>query len=176
MDKLTAIRCFANSGYCPVKSTRIYANKWYLVELQDIERDYRTDYMGLAETSTVYLFDGIKAKRERDSRLNHCNRITEYTGNVYMVKSDKLHISEYYPDPESANKAKSKHEFEIKESLRKALESIAIQENQTDDEIIAFYGKCSTWESVEHERKVIADCKERNIKYWTSDLTINQVK
>jgi hypothetical protein len=176
MNKLTAIRCFANSGYCPVKSTRIYANKWYLVELQDIERDYRTDYMGLAETSTVYLFDGLKAKKERDSRLNHCNKIIEYTGNVYMVKSDKLHILEYHPNIESANKAKLKHEFEIKENLRKALESIAIQENRTGDEIIAFYGKCSDWENVEHERKAIADCKERNIKYWQSDISIAQIK
>jgi len=93
-----------------------------------------------------------------------------------MVKSDKLHISEYYPDVKSAYAAIAKHEFEIKESLRKALESLAIQENKTDDEIVAFYGKCSNWQGVEHERKVIADCKKRNIKYWNSDLTINQVK
>jgi len=176
MNQLTAIRTFANSGYCPVKHTRIYANRWYLVELQDIERDYRTDYIGLAETSTVYLFDGVKAKRERDSRLNHCNKIVEYTGNVYAVKSEKMRILEYWWNLDEANKSKTKHESKIADSLHKALAEIAKQESRTDDEIIAFYGKCSNWQGVKDERKRIADCKERNLKYWISDLTIEQIK
>lgn len=176
MNRLTAYRVFGNSGYCPVKSTRIYKDRFYMVELQDIERDYRTDYIGLADTSTIYLFDGVKAKKERDSRLNHCNRIAEYKGNIYTVTSNKLRISEFYPDMQSAIDAKCKHELYISDCLRKAIIELDKQSNRTDDEIIAFYGKCSDWHGVLAERQRIADSRTSNIKYWQSDITITQIR
>jgi hypothetical protein len=181
MNQLTAIRSFAKPGFCPVKSTRIQSNKWYLVEMQDIESDSMTDYIGLANTSTIYLYPGNITRQKRDSRLNHCNRIVEYTGNVYSVSSLKMRFTEYYPSIESASKAKQKHDIYVTESMAKALDSIAKQEAMTDNEILRIYGKCLDWPG--NETKQIAqfrqdqiDCRNRNIQYWQSDIIIEQVK
>ncbi len=39
MNSLTAIRSFAKPGFCPVKRTRIFADRWYKVTFQNVETD-----------------------------------------------------------------------------------------------------------------------------------------
>jgi hypothetical protein len=181
VNKLSAIRNFSNPGYCPVKSTRLYNDKWYLVEMQDVERNPMTDYVGLADTSTVYLWPGNKTRQERDSRLNHCNKIVEYTGNVFALTSDKMRIIEYYPSMQSANQSKQTHEIDIANSLNKALQSIDSQSAWHDSEILKHYGNCNNWPGNEtvkiaEFRQSLIDSRKRNIAYWQSDITIKQIR
>jgi len=181
MNHLTAYRTFGKPSYCPVKSTRIQSNKWYLVEMQDVETDPRCDYVGLKDTSTIYLYNGIKTRQERDSRLNHCNRIIEYTGPVFELKSDKQRIIEYYPSIDTANQSKLKHDEYITKSLSEALASIAKQQAMTDSEILKIYGNCHNWPGNETMqiakfRQDLVNCKQRNIAYWHSDITITQIR
>ncbi len=180
MNHLTAIRSFAKPGYCPVKSTRIQDNKWYLVEMQDIESDARFDYIGLADTSTVYLYPGNIARQKRDSKLNHCNKIAEYDGDVFSLTSYKQKITEYYTSIASATIAKERHEQYITTSLKKALQSILKEQSKPDAEVIAFYGKCKDWpgneqKQVKKHREELAKLYQRNIEYWQSDITIEQM-
>jgi hypothetical protein len=85
LDTLTAIRSFARPGYCPAKRVRIYNQKWYLVTMQNVETDPRSDYVGLAEGQYVELMPGARARAARDAHLNHCNNIVEYRGPVYAL-------------------------------------------------------------------------------------------
>ena len=85
MDRLTAVRTFAVPGFCPAKRVRIYDDRWYSVRFQNVETDPRCDYVGLAEGEYTELLPGDLARRERDRRLNHCNAISEWTGNVYRL-------------------------------------------------------------------------------------------
>lgn len=85
MNTLTAIRTFAKPGFCPVKRTRIFADRYYLVTFQNVETDPRCDYVGLGDGEYTVLLPGSKAREGRDARLNHCNRIQEWTGKVYAV-------------------------------------------------------------------------------------------
>lgn len=181
MNQLTAIRSFGIPSYCPAKSTRIYKDKWYLVEMQDVETDPRIDYVGLAETSTVYLWPGTKTRNERDSRLNHCNKIVEYDGPVFAINSIKLRITEYYPSIESATEAKNTHELDTLSNLAKALLSIERQQNMTDSEILKIYGNCHDWPGNETAkiaefRQDLIDCKKRNSEYWQSDIIISKIR
>jgi hypothetical protein len=181
MNQLSAIRTFSNPGFSPAKSTRIYADRWYLVEMQDIERDPRCDYIGLAETSTIYLYNGMQTRRERDSHLNHCNKIIEYTGNVFALTSEKMRLAEYYPDLDSANYAKAEHDVGIADNLRKALESLDKQDAMTDSQILAIYGNCKDWPGNEAAqvakfRQDQVNCRIRNLAYWKSDIIISQIK
>ena len=84
MNRTAAIR-LAVPGYSPAKGTRIYADRWYRVTLQDMDEDARCDYIGLKDTATAYIMRGDKAREERDSHLNRCNKIEEYAGPVYAV-------------------------------------------------------------------------------------------
>lgn len=101
MNSLTAIRSFAKPGFCPVKRTRIFADRWYKVTFQNVETDPRSDYVGLADGEYTQLLPGNKAREARDARLNHCNAITEWNGPVFEVftttcgnmKSDPVFVS-----------------------------------------------------------------------------------
>ena len=84
MNTLTAVRTFAKPGYCPVKRTRIFADRWYKVTFQNVEHG-QGDYIGLGEGEYVQLLPGNKAREARDAHLNHCNAIQEYTGDVWEV-------------------------------------------------------------------------------------------
>jgi hypothetical protein len=84
MDRMTAIRSFGNAGYTPARKVRVENKKWYLVTLQNIERD-QGDYMGLGEGEYQVLVPGAKAREYRQAHLNHCNRIEEYNGEVFGV-------------------------------------------------------------------------------------------
>ena len=90
MNRITAIRCFGNSRYTPAKKdvNRIMDAKFYLVTLQDFETD-QGDGQYLLDTETTTLFCGRKAREERDSRMNRCNRIVEYTGPVFQLQNDR---------------------------------------------------------------------------------------
>lgn len=113
MNKLTAIRTFAAPGFCPVKRTRIFANRWYKVTMQNTERDMGDGYY-LAEGEYVELIPGNEARRRRDARLNHCNRIEEWTGPVYALFTtyygswNGSRQPEYFGDLESLEKAVKK--------------------------------------------------------------------
>lgn len=85
MNQLTAIRAFAKPGFCPVKRTRVFADRYYLVTFQNVEIDLCCDYVGLAEGEYTELLTGTKTREARDARLNHCNRIQEWEGSVFAV-------------------------------------------------------------------------------------------
>jgi hypothetical protein len=81
MDKLTAFRVFGNSRLTPAKHAKVFNDRWYLVRMQNTERDQGDGYY-LAEGEYVELLPGNKARERREARLNHCNGITEYFGFV----------------------------------------------------------------------------------------------
>jgi hypothetical protein len=84
MNALTAVRTFAKPGYSPAKQTRIFADRYYLVSMQNTERDMGDGYY-LAEGEYRELLPGDAARARRDARLNHCNRVTEWDGEVWAV-------------------------------------------------------------------------------------------
>ena len=84
MDTLTAVRSFGRPGYSPAKRTRIYANRLYLVTMQNTETD-QGDGHYLVEGEYVELVTGDEARRRRDAQLNHCNAVQEYHGPAYAV-------------------------------------------------------------------------------------------
>lgn len=84
MDKLTAIRTFVKPRFTPARHIRIFDDHWYNVRFQNIERG-QGDYLGLGEGEYTQLLPGKKAREARDARLNHCNGISEYHGNVFAV-------------------------------------------------------------------------------------------
>ena len=90
MNKTTAIRSFANSGYTPARKdvARILDSKYYLVTLQDYETD-QGDGHYLLNTQQTFVLSGHDARQERDSRMNRCNRIVEYIGPVYQLCNEK---------------------------------------------------------------------------------------
>ena len=83
MNTLTAIRTFAKPGFCPVRP-RIFADRWYKVTFQNVERG-QGDYIGLGEGEYTQLLPGNKAREARDAHLNHCNAIQEWSGQVWEV-------------------------------------------------------------------------------------------
>jgi len=83
MDRVTAYRTFGDPSYSPTRRTRIRNDRFYLVTLQNVETDARTDYVGLGEGTYTELVGGAKAREYRDARLNHCNRVEEYAGPVW---------------------------------------------------------------------------------------------
>ena len=85
MDRMTALRTFAQPSYTPTKHIRIYANRWYLVTMQNVEHDSLTDYHGLAPGEYTELVTGTEARYRRDAHLNHCNAVRQYDGPVYQV-------------------------------------------------------------------------------------------
>jgi hypothetical protein len=140
MDKLTALRTFGNPSISPAKRTKIFADRWYLVTMQNVERDPRCDYVGLGEGTYQELLPGNKARERRDARLNHCNHIVEWDGNVYEAfasryGSEAQHLA-WFPtvdetfDAITAEKAKHdkwiadcQHEQEIHETAAKAIDA-----------------------------------------------------
>jgi hypothetical protein len=87
MNKLSAIRTFANPGFTPTKRTRVRNDRWFIVRSQNIERDPRCDYVGLGEGEYTQLLPGSETRKLRDARLNNCNAITEYDGPVFEVRT-----------------------------------------------------------------------------------------
>jgi len=85
MNRLDAIRTFAQPGYCPAKQLRIHKDRYYLVKMQNVETDPRVDYVGLGVGEYLELLPGSAARERRDARLNHCNAIAEYDGPVFAV-------------------------------------------------------------------------------------------
>ena len=120
MTGTTAIRSFGRSGYCPVKRTRIFANRWYLVTFQNIERDGLTDYIGLGEGEYTVLLPGDQARKARDAHLNHCNRIQDYDGPVFRCDSSVYGGNEQITFHTSEEGAATKRE-EIKAAWEKWL-------------------------------------------------------
>jgi hypothetical protein len=88
MDTLTAVRTFAKPGYTPTRHVRIFADRWYLVTMQNVERG-QGDYMGLGEGEYTELLPGAKARERREARLNHCNAIAEYSGPVFELLANQ---------------------------------------------------------------------------------------
>jgi len=84
MDTLTAVRTFAKPGYSPAKRTRIENSKYYVVRMQNTERDMGDGYY-LAEGEYRELLPGSAARERRDAKLNHCNAVIEWNGPVFAV-------------------------------------------------------------------------------------------
>ena len=87
MNTLTALRTFGKSSLTPAKGTRILDSKYYLVTMQNTERDMGGIY--LADGEYRELLTGHAARQRRDARLNHCNHITEWTGPVFAVLTSR---------------------------------------------------------------------------------------
>jgi hypothetical protein len=85
MNTVTAIRTFAQPGFSPAKRTKIYAGRYYVVTMQNVERNPMFDYVGLGDGEYTQLVTGTEARNRRDARLNHCNRIQEWNGPVFAV-------------------------------------------------------------------------------------------
>ena len=98
MNALTAVRSFARPVYCPVKHVRIFDNRYDVARMQNVETDPRCDYVGLAEGEYTELMPGNKARERRDSRLNHCNGIAEWTGPVYCVTVYQFNRPRQWPE------------------------------------------------------------------------------
>ena len=114
MNALTAARTFARPGLCPAKAVRIFNDRWYAVRFQNVETDPRCDYVGLADGEYTELLPGIEARRARDSRLNHCNDIAEWTGPVFRVDLSAFGRPlgsgpRWYVSPAGADKAVEAH-------------------------------------------------------------------
>lgn len=89
MNTLTAYRSFGKPSYRPKSArVRILDSKWYLVTMQDTETD-QGDGHYLLDTESTYLLPGKEARARRDAHLNHCNRVAEYTGEVWEIANGK---------------------------------------------------------------------------------------
>lgn len=77
------VRAFGAPSYTPARRVRVYRDRWYLATMQNVERDPRIDYVGLAEGEYTELVSGTEARERRDSRLNHLNHLVEYRGPVH---------------------------------------------------------------------------------------------
>ena len=84
MNRLTAIRSFGNPGYTPAKKVRLFNDRYYMLTMQNTETDQGDGHYLVEGTYTIIL-PGDKARGERDSHLNHCNGITEYTGPIWQL-------------------------------------------------------------------------------------------
>ena len=173
MDALTAVRSFGNPGYTPVRS-RVYATRWYHCTFQNVERDPRCDYVGLAEGEYTKLLSGAAARRARDSRLNHLNAMVEYKGPVWSVAIDQR--TTYYSTKAEADTTASVIRVERAGMLQKALAAIDQQVSMTDGEINAIYGKCSDWHGPESWRDFNRGLIAGNRAYWSAEPIIEQVK
>jgi len=92
VNKLDAIRNFAQPSFCPAKHVRIHKDRYYLVRMQNVETDPRVDYVGLGEGEYLELLPGDAARERRDARLNHCNAIAEYDGPVFAVMTTQYGV------------------------------------------------------------------------------------
>lgn len=114
MNKLTALRTFANPSLTPTKGTKIFNDRWYQVTMQNTERDIGDGYY-LAEGEYVELLPGKAARERREARLNHCNSIVEYSGPVF-----ELFANEYGGEPRSAGFFPSAEAMKVKLEAKKA--------------------------------------------------------
>jgi len=96
MTRLDAVRSFAAPGYCPVRKVRVLDSKWYLVTLQNVERD-QGDGMYLGAGEYTLLLPGAKAREYKVARLNHCNGIQEWQGPVYELQPKRWGRNYYGP-------------------------------------------------------------------------------
>jgi hypothetical protein len=157
MDKLTAIRSFAAPGYTPAKRTRIFADRWYIVTMQNIERG-PGDYLGLGTGEYAELLPGNKARERRDAHLNHCNRITEYTGPVYELLANEyghnpIKSKGYYSTTDevlrAADKFKAKHVQWVSDCLKEA----TLHDNMAN-------GTSKSILTAEQNREIAERCRE----------------
>ncbi len=104
MNKLTALRTFANPSLTPTKGTKIFNDRWYQVTMQNTEHDIGDGYY-LAEGEYVELLPGKAARERREARLNHCNSIVEYNGPVFELLTSQygheLRGVGFYPSAEA---------------------------------------------------------------------------
>ena len=56
--------------------------------MQNVEHG-QGDYVGLGEGEYVELLPGNTARERRDAHLNHCNRIQEYGGPVFELRTNR---------------------------------------------------------------------------------------
>lgn len=127
MDALTAIRSFGIPSFSPAKRVRIFNKRWYLLEMQNVETDPRCDYMGLAEGTYVLLLPGSKAREQRDCKLNHCNAIVEWKGQVWTVSEQPYACGQWqtswYADEKEARQEVEKFHQKRFDWLRKVEKS-----------------------------------------------------
>lgn len=178
MNRLTAIRSFGNSRYSPAKRTRVYDNRWYLVTLQNYSRD-QGDGMYLEEGESVELMPGKKAREYRESRLNRCNRIVDYNGDVFRVSMPQTRTVAFYTTLAKATGAAERIVANNQKSLADALQYLGKQAALTDTEMIEFYGKCKDWPGnevvrVKEYRQEIAKSVRRNMAYWSQAPVISR--
>jgi len=178
VNKLTAIRSFANPGFTPVK-LRIYNNRWYLFTFQNI----RTDQGGghyLAEGEHTILLPGREARRARDRHLNHLNAIREHRGEVWEVTSRDRLIT-YHASETAAEMEASRQMRKNAETVAEVFDFFATEMVKSDDEILAMYGQCHGWPGNEAKelaayRESLIQRKAENEAYWLKEIPVKRVK
>ena len=164
---LTLHRTFSNAGYCPVKRVRIYSHRWYMVAMQNVERD-QGDGMYLADGEYAELLPGTEARQRRDAHLNHCNGIAEYSGPVYTItRRNGSQRPSYYPSRERAQAVvDSEHAAGLHTLATKVVPHLEAEIAATDAELEAHWGTCSDWAGPEAHRQEQRELLASNREYW----------
>ncbi len=185
MNGLSVYRTFAKPGYSPVKGkVRIFDDKWYIVTFQNTETD-QGDGHYLVDGEYTQLMPGRAARNARDAHLNHCNAVSEHKGPVYAVCMKALtnlwpYVCEYAESLAEAHKLAARKEEAGRVDYARAIEAIDKTLNQSDAELIAFYGQCRNWPGNEARElaKLRAEYRKRreSSKVFLAPVTIETVR
>lgn len=161
MNTLTAYRTFGDPGYRPgTARVRIYDARWYLVTLQNTSRDQGDGYY-LEDGEHVVLLPGRKAREERDARLNNCNAVREWGGEVWeLTDKYKFGLVSYHTSRAEADKAVAESRAEEDNGNREALARCDRLLAKTDAELEAVHSKHYDWDGVATERARAAEERE----------------
>ena len=175
MNRLTAYRTFGMASYTPAKGVRLMDSKWYVVRFQNVERDPRTDYIGLAEGEYTELLRGSAARRARDAHLNHCNGIAEHKGPVYQLavwelgngpRPAKMYgIPQYYNSEGEARTGATRFEREGVGYIAKCLEQAAKYEAYNPEKFIRDAKATGVGIALVDDSQAIAEAVEMHHKW-----------
>ena len=176
MNKLTAMRTFGKPGFTPVRSFRIYANKWYLCTFQNVERDPRCDYVGLGEGEYTEVLPGKLARRARDASLNHLNGITLWQGEVWSVTHTQHNNTSYHTSQATATIKALEINAKNTADWADCQRDIDNQLAQTDDEIKRKYSKCSDWYGVAVWREGLKESRQQSAAYFRTQSIVERIR
>ncbi|GAH44763.1 unnamed protein product, partial [marine sediment metagenome] len=160
----------------PARHFRIYTNKWYLCTFQNVERDPRCDYVGLAQGEYVELLPGKLARQARDASLNHLNSILLWRGEVWAVIDTQCGGTTYYPAQEMAETKVAAINAKNDKDWQECQESVDKQLERTDADIEAVYGKCSDWGGVADWRESLETNLDRSSDYFSELPTTERIR
>ena len=167
MQTLTAHRTFGDAGYSPARRVRIFSDRWYQVVMQTVEHD-QGGGMYLGDGEYVEIVPGTEARNRKTARLNHCNGIREYKGEVWTATTrDPSCRPVYYPTLAAAQAAvDGAHADGLLTLAEKVIPKLTGEINATDDELRAHWGRCSDWAGAEAHREEQRVLLARNRVYW----------